>query len=111
MTKSQTLKIVLLLVAVAILVAAVFTVNTLAEIHESTFGAEGDNLNWKVNTSTGLLTITGEGEMEDFDSAESVPWYDDRELITALNIGEGVTSVGANAFSGLGNLIELRKGA
>lgn len=104
MTKRPILKIALLLVTVAILVAVIFAVNTLAEIHESSFGDMGDNLRWRVNTSTGVLTITGEGGMENFVSAESVPWYEDRELITVLNIGEGVTSVGAHAFSGLGNL-------
>ncbi|MBQ2264926.1 MAG: hypothetical protein II341_05905, partial [Oscillospiraceae bacterium] len=38
-------------------------------------GAEGDNLTWTLD-SEGLLTISGEGEMENFSGA---PWYDYRE--------------------------------
>ena len=58
----------------------------------------GDNLFATTNTE-GVLTITGKGAMDDFSSASDVPWV--APTVTALEIGEGVTKIGANAWMGM----------
>lgn len=55
-------------------------------------GKIGD-LNWFVSDS--VLTIYGNGAMEDFTSASPAPWG---SAITSVVIEEGVTSIGSRAF-------------
>ncbi|MBR6109290.1 MAG: leucine-rich repeat protein [Clostridia bacterium] len=64
--------------------------------HEVFSGTCGDNLTWTLDTETGLLSITGTGEMDDYYSR--APWYDYRSDITSVSIGGGVTSIGDFAF-------------
>ncbi|MDR1562755.1 MAG: leucine-rich repeat protein, partial [Dysgonamonadaceae bacterium] len=47
--------------------------------------------------SDGTLTVSGEGAMPDY-SWNSAPWYSYRSSITTVVIGDGVTSIGDNAF-------------
>ena len=72
-----------------------------AEIVDSgTCGAQGDNLTWTLD-SDGVLTISGTGEMADYDGPEPgdgvyyTPWGGG---ISSLIIDDGVTSIGDNAF-------------
>ena len=61
-------------------------------------GTCGPNLKWHLNDN-GVLTITGKGEMYDY---SYTPWtYDD---LTRVIIGNGVTTIGKNAFGGLSSL-------
>ena len=62
-------------------------------------GTCGDNLTWNLDTSTGVLTISGSGEMNNYSSSSSVPWYDNKNYITSVVIGDSVTSIGGYAFS------------
>ncbi|MGX8692263.1 MAG: extracellular solute-binding protein [Clostridia bacterium] len=73
-------------------------------------GTCGDDLTWELDEE-GTLTITGTGSMYDFAWNES-PWYEDRESIKAVELPEGLTSIGAYAFSGCSSLtgIELPEG-
>ena len=59
-----------------------------------TCGADGDNLTWDL--TDGVLTISGTGAMADYEWGG--PWYANRESITSLIIGDGVTSIGDCAF-------------
>ncbi|MBQ1410967.1 MAG: leucine-rich repeat protein [Oscillospiraceae bacterium] len=70
-----------------------------AESYSGTCGAEGDgsNLTWTLDTDTGLLSIEGSGAMADYDS-DGAPWYNYRETITAVDLPEGLTSIGDYAF-------------
>ena len=67
-------------------------------IYSGTCGAEGDNLTWTFDSSTGTLTISGTGDMADYSSDVSVPWNSYRSSIQAVEIAEGVTSIGNYAF-------------
>ncbi len=60
-------------------------------------GECGDNLTWTL-TDDGTLTISGEGEMDDWELYTKVPWYTMREEISAIIIEEGVASIGGYAF-------------
>lgn len=58
-------------------------------------GICGDGLTWELEES-GTLRIQGRGEMYDFSRA---PWYDLRSEITSVELPEGITSIGNNAFT------------
>ena len=60
-------------------------------------GTCGDNLTWEL-TNVGRLVIEGEGEMYDFSSGELAPWDEYKEVIRAISIREGVTTIGSYAF-------------
>ena len=72
-------------------------------------GKAGSNVTWTLD-STGLLTISGEGEMENYSSVykngwiTTAPW---RNRASTLIIQEGVTSIGNDAFSGCTGLTSV----
>ena len=67
-----------------------------------TCGATGnDHVTWSFDKSSGTLTISGNGAMADYtikDTVDDRPWKDYAESITKVQISEGVTSLGNNAF-------------
>ena len=71
-------------------------------------GTCGDNLTWTL-TDDGRLTISGTGAMTNYYSENNsrAPWDSQRNAITALVIGSGVTSIGVYAFSGCTNLTSV----
>lgn len=70
-------------------------------------GTCGENLIWYL-TEDGTLTITGEGEMEDYDNASSIrPWLDYYDSITTVIINNGVTNIGGSAFYNCYNLAKV----
>ena len=64
-----------------------------------TSGTCGDDLTWEFDEATGILTISGSGNMEDYSSAGYQPWYEFSEEITKVVIEEGVTYISNDAFS------------
>ena len=62
-------------------------------------GPCGDDLTWVLDAD-GLLTVSGTGEMWDFQSTDHTPWADWWDSITEVLLEEGVTGVGDNAFRG-----------
>ena len=57
-------------------------------------GKYGENLTWEIRNH--VLTISGEGPMADM-GFEKRPWWINRDFDSVV-IGEGVTSIGQNAF-------------
>lgn len=74
-----------------------------------TSGTCGENLTWELDLETGTLTISGSGEMSNYGNTDDTyaPWYDYRDNIYEANIGDGVTSIGANAFAGCWHLADI----
>ena len=70
-----------------------------------TSGTCGDNLTWELSED-GTLTISGTGEMWDYDELQA-PWAGYKEEIVKLVIEEGVTTIGRYAFAGYKMLNEL----
>ncbi|MBQ8585261.1 MAG: leucine-rich repeat protein, partial [Butyricicoccus sp.] len=72
-------------------------------------GANGDNLRWKLSRD-GVLTIWGEGDMEDFWMSVHQPWtYEKTQIyVTKVIVEEGVTSLGKAAFSYLEKLTDVQ---
>ncbi len=65
----------------------------------------GDALVWSVTEN--ILTVSGTGEMYDFVSTSSAPWYNQRDEITQVIVKNGVESIGYGAFRGLYNLEKI----
>ena len=61
-------------------------------------GTCGTNLTWTLDTSTGVLTISGTGAMTDYSSSSSTPWYSYRSSIKSIVVGDNVSTIGNNAF-------------
>ncbi len=77
-------------------------------------GTTGD-CTWEFDPGTGIMTISGSGEMANYDwndSTEStnVPWWDIHNEIKSVVIGDGVTFVGNSAFQECNNLTSLTLG-
>ncbi len=64
----------------------------------------GENVTYTMDMTTGTLIISGTGPMYDFDGEEVPPWYEVRDQIKTVTIGENVTSVGEYAFRGCPSL-------
>ena len=63
-------------------------------------GKCGNNLTWNFEEATGTLTISGEGEMYNY-NYDDTPWYSLNENIQTLTINNGLTSIGNLAFYNL----------
>ena len=65
-------------------------------------GSCGESVNWSLDTQTGLLEITGSGEMEDYGYTSGsfcgAPWYNYKSNIKECVIENSVTSIGSYAF-------------
>lgn len=66
-----------------------------------------NNITWSFDSSDGHLFLSGSGDMLEREKTSDYEWYGFRSSIKSLTIGEGVISVGANAFTGFVNLGEI----
>jgi hypothetical protein len=62
-------------------------------------GSCGINLSWVYYKNTSTLSITGLGEMYEYDSIYDIPWYAYRSSIVAVGIGSNVTKISKYTFS------------
>ena len=77
-----------------------------ADLHcAPSYGMLENGMQWSF--SNGVLTISGEGPMPDFENNWDTPWFSFKEYVTGVEILEGVTSVGDNAFVSFTKLTEL----
>lgn len=58
------------------------------------------NFGWSYNSETKTLTISADAAMMDYVNIESRPWHHVSSSIENIIIGEDVTTIGNNAFSG-----------
>ncbi|MCC8014219.1 MAG: leucine-rich repeat protein [Eubacterium sp.] len=92
----------------AVLVLAVLTVILILALNISAnaavlSGSCGDDVTYSLDSSSGVLTISGTGEMTNYTSS-SAPWYSKRTLIKQVTVGSGITSIGNYAFYNCVNL-------
>ena len=69
-------------------------------------GRCGTSATWSLNES-GVLTISGSGDMTDFSTTSKVEWSSYRNEITKVVIEEGITSIGKNSFRNCYELNEV----
>ena len=77
-----------------------------AEEETPASGTCGENLTWTFDETNGTLTISGTGEMDDF-SEDPCPWKEFQGAIKIINLSDGVTSIGSEAFGGCNGLTEI----
>ena len=80
-----------------------FTIKTLTELS----GKCGEYTTYKLNLTTGIMTISGYGDMEDYKYSTRTPWFKYRDKIKKVTIGSDVTRIGTNTFYGCTNLTEV----
>ena len=71
----------------------------------------GTDIKWTISRDNKTITISGKGEMPDFDNTSSgkrCPWEDKKSKIDKVIIEEGVTTIGKDAFSGCIRLSEVQ---
>ena len=58
----------------------------------------GDDLFWGLNPTTGVLTISGTGDMYEYSNYTHVPWHSWRDEITSVVLPDGLTSITKYTF-------------
>ena len=96
-------KIISLLLSLAMLLTITSGLNLTAYADVQT-GKCGDNVTYSLDTSTGVLAISGTGDMMDY-SLNSPFHY--KSSVKTVIIENGVTSIGADAFYGCENLTSV----
>ena len=94
-------KRVLSTVLVICMLCALFPASILTASAETFSGSCGEQLAWKLDTETGVLEITGTGEMTD------APWSSYCDSIKSVIIGNGVTGIGVYAFENCTSLTDV----
>ena len=62
-------------------------------------GVWGDQVRWYFDEDTGLLTISGSGDLPDCNSGGTdAPWYQYKSSIVKVEIKDGITAIGGNTF-------------
>jgi hypothetical protein len=69
-------------------------------------GTTGD-CSWDYDDSTGTLTISGNGNMDDYNFGDETPWYEFNSDIMSVVITNGVTNIGNSAFEGCSSLADV----
>ncbi len=83
-----------LVMTVSVFFGGAVTVNA-----ETYSGTCGENLTWEFDDSAGTLTISGNGDMEDYDVVDSdSPWFTHRDAVTNITFNGNITSIGESAF-------------
>ncbi len=85
----------ILAIILAILMA-ISIIPITASAADATSGTCGENLTWSFDESTGTLTISGTGAMDNYTYYS--PWEDIDNKIKKLVVEEGVTTIGNKAF-------------
>ena len=87
-------KIISLILALS-MVAVMFSAISVSAA--ATSGSCGPTMSWRVEKT--VLSITGTGEMTNFNTTQRPPWHDVRSNITEIVIESGVVSIGNYAFA------------
>ena len=99
-------KIVSIFLSIVMLISITAGLEMTANAKELT-GDCGVNVKYKLDTSTGVLTISGTGKMYDYLYGSVAPWYSDSSSVKTVEIKSGVTSIGDRAFVDCGSLTSI----
>ena len=101
-------KIISLLLSLAMLLTITSGLNLTAYADVQT-GKCGDNVTYSLDTSTGVLTISGTGDMDDYSFDNNSP-FDRNSNIKSVIIENSVTSIGSYAFEDCTSLTNVTIG-
>ncbi len=109
MNNKKLLRLIFTTVIILATLTAVAIILTLPASAASYSGTCGENLQWELDTETGVLNITGTGEMYNYDAWSGItpPWYPYRQYIKTINCGDIITSIGDYAFMDCINLTDI----
>ena len=91
---------------ISVILAVIMIISAMPFTVSAESGNCGANVKWTLD-SNGILTISGTGSMDDYILSSATPWNKKLKSIKKIIIGEGVTNVGDNAFSGCSILEEV----
>ena len=100
---SAPIALIVVLVSALIFGGITVSADTVAE------GECGTNATWTLD-SEGTLTISGTGDMDNFDW-KSAPWFSNSTYIKKIVIGDGITYIGNNAFMYLESVTSVTIGS
>jgi hypothetical protein len=93
MLKTKT-KPIAVLACMLMVMLAIFCIGYTTEADAATYsgscGANGDNVKWSLDTTTGVMNITGSGAMKDYTYSESAPWESYHWDISTIKIGDNI---------------------
>ncbi|MCD7828670.1 MAG: leucine-rich repeat protein, partial [Clostridiales bacterium] len=101
---------VIMAAVMVLAVAPVINIGSVTASAASYSGSLGSNVSWSYDSSTKKITVTGTGSIKDYSSADNGQgWQNYRAALvttiakhaTSVVIGEGITSIGNNAFRSL----------
>lgn len=72
-------------------------------------GVCGTSSYWKFDDTTGGLTVTGSGDIQD-NTESAIPWIDIKDQIITVEIGNEITTIGENSFNGCSGLTGIKIG-
>lgn len=103
--KKKTVRIIAMLMLVTLTVGVLsLTVSAATDEVSGTWGS----LTWRLNRSTGRLTISGSGAMDALNISTPKAWQVYQSSIKSVNITEGVTTIGNGAFEKCTALTEVQ---
>ena len=83
-------------ISLVIMFACMPAVPVFAETYNGTCG---ENVTWALDTDTGVLTLSGSGDMYDewfmWGPDTYTPWFSQRQSIKSVNIENGITGIEA----------------
>ncbi len=94
--------------SVVLSVVMIFSVVSITASAEKVKGDCGANLNWAYDSSTYTLTITGSGDMDNYDDGVYPPWDIYKYNIQKINVNFGAKSIGNKAFNSYNNLTTVK---
>ena len=73
-------------------------------------GEQGNNIVAELDINTGVLTLTGKGKTTNYSwsSRNNVPWASYRDLITGVEVSDGITSIGKYFFYNCDNVANVK---
>lgn len=69
-------------------------------------GQCGENLYWDLDYNSGLLSITGTGDM--WDTIAYLHWHEYEDHIRTVNLPDGLTSIGYEAFKNCSSMVSVQ---
>ena len=103
-------KISKLLSFVLVVILFISIVPISASASYKTSGTCGNNVRWTFDENTGTLAFSGTGDIQDFFPDYNLPagtWFDYRERITNVVVGDGITRIGRYCFENCTNLTSI----
>ncbi len=90
--------------ACIIILATFLALSTSAE---TITGECGTDATYTLDTTTGVLVISGSGNIADFASYDAMPWYPERSYIKSVVIENGIESIGNYSFHSCTNITSV----